>query len=271
MVSLYVPEQPLAVLSAHGFADQTSYMAPGNLVGSVRLEQAKEIHAWPFLKGVDVELAEKDAGSIVAFGDSITDGALSTRDANARWPDVLAARLRAEKKTKNLGVLNEGIGGNRVLHDTTGPSALARFDRDVIAQAGVKYVVLMEGINDIGHAQDPVQPYDVVSAEDLILGLQQMAARAHVRGIKAIGATLTPYVGAKYQSPAGEAMRIKVNQWIRTTPELDGVIDFDKMTRDPANPAAFLPAYDSGDHLHPKDEGYKAMGEGIDLKLFEGK
>ena len=269
-VSLYVPEQPMQVVSEHGFADQTSYSVSGNVAGAARLENAKEIFSWPFLKGVDVKISGK-AASVVVFGDSITDGALSTRDANARWPDVLARRLAAEKKTALMGVLNEGIGGNRVLHDTTGPNALARFDRDVIAQAGVKYVVLMESINDIGHAQDPVRPYDVVSAGDIITGLEQMATRAHTHGIRVIGATLTPYVGAKYQSPGGEVMRQAVNQWIRTSNQLDGVIDFDKVTQDPANPTVFLPTYDSGDHLHPKDAGYKAMGEAIDLKLFEQK
>ena len=269
-VSLYIPEQKIDVVSQHGFADQTSYQVVGNAVGAAKLEDAKEIFSWPFLKGIDVKIENKGA-SIVTFGDSITDGALSTRNANARWPDVLARRLAGEKKTAMLGVLNEGIGGNRVLHDTTGPSALARFDRDVIAQAGVQYVILMEGINDIGHAQDPVQPYDVVSTEELIGGLAQLAERAHLHGIKVIGATLTPYVGAKYQSEGGEAMREAVNQWIRTTNRLDGVVDFDKATQDPANPKAYLPANDSGDHLHPKDAGYKAMGEAIDLKLFGGK
>ena len=182
---------------------------------------------------------------------------------------MLARRLLAGKKTANLGVLNEGIGGNRILHDGYGPSALARFDRDVLAQAGVKYLIILESINDIGHAQDPHRPYDVVSADDLIAGLSQLATRAHTHGIKVFGATLTPYVGAKYSSPAGEAMRSAINQWIRATSQLDGVIDFDKVTRDPANPTVFLPADDSGDNLHPGDAGYKAMGDSIDLKLFK--
>ena len=185
-------------------------------------------------------------------------------------PTCSPARLAANKKTAKLGVLNQGIGGNRVLHDNTGPSALARFDRDVIAQTGVKYLVIMESINDIGHAADPdaAKRFDIITADDLIAGFTQMARRAHTHSIKVFGATLTPYVGAKYQSPEGEAMRQAVNQWIRTTKELDGVIDFDKVTTDPAHPGVFLPAYDSGDHLHPKDEGYKAMGDSIDLKLF---
>jgi lysophospholipase L1-like esterase len=266
-VSLYLPQQPLSVISVHGFADTTNYLCEGNQLSAATLTATKKIYSWNFLKGVDVQ-ADRDAGAIVAFGDSITDGAKSTRDANARWPDVLAARLAADKKTSHLGVLNQGIGGNRILHDGTGPSALARFDRDVIAQAGVKYLIILESINDIGHAADPKKPYDVVSADDLIAGFSQMARRAHTHGIKVIGATLTPYVSAGYQSPAGEAMRQAVNQWIRTTKELDGVIDFDKVTSDPAHPDVFLPADDSGDHLHPNDAGYKAMGNAIDLKLF---
>jgi lysophospholipase L1-like esterase len=266
-VSLFVPAQPIHQISQHSFADQTSYIADGNTVGAKTLTAPKEIFTWPFLKGIDVKTSGKTA-SIVTFGDSITDGAHSTRDANARWPDLLARRLQANKKTATLSVLNEGIGGNRILHDNTGPSALARFDRDVLAQAGVKYLVIMESINDIGHATDPTKPYDIVTAEDLIAGLSQLAARAHTHGIKVFGATLTPFVGAKYQSPAGEAMRQAINQWIRTNTQMDGVIDFDKVTTDPANAGAFLPADDSGDHLHPGDVGYKAMGESIDLKLF---
>jgi lysophospholipase L1-like esterase len=266
-VSFFVPAQAIPQVSVHNFADQTSYTVPGNVVSAKTLDSPKEITSWPFLKNVDVKVSGNSA-SIVTFGDSITDGAHSTPNTNARWPDVLAHRLQADKKTAALSVLNEGIGGNRVLHDTTGPSALARFDRDVIAQPGVKYLILMEAINDIGHATDPKDPYDVVTAADIIFGLGQLAERAHTHGIKVIGATLTPFVGAKYQSPEGQAMHEAVNQWIRTTPQLDGVIDFDKITQDPANPTVFLPADDSGDHLHPGDAGYKTMGESIDLKLF---
>jgi len=212
--------------------------------------------------------AEEKSGAIVAFGDSITDGSRSTKDTNQRWPDMLARRLQANKKTRGLGVLNEGIGGNRILQDVTGPSALARFDRDVLAQAGVKYVVILESINDIGHAQDPVKPYDVVSADDLIAGLTQLATRAHAHGIKVYGATLTPYVGAKYSSPAGEQMRQAINQWIRTTNVFDGFVDFDKATREAAKPEVFPGTADGGDHLHPSDAGMKAMGDAFDLDLF---
>ena len=266
-VSLFLPDQPVSQLTFHPFADQTNYLVPGNVVTAASLDTPQTFFTWDFLKGVDVT-ADNKAASIVTFGDSITDGAHSTRDANARWPDVLARRLQADKKTAHLGVLNQGIGGNRILHDTTGPSALARFDRDVIAQTGVKYLVIMESINDIGHATDPTKPYDVVTADDLIAGLTQLATRAHTHGIKVYGATLTPFVGAKYQSPAGEEMRQAINKWIRTTDQFDGVIDFDKVTTDPTHPGMFLILDDSGDHLHPGDAGYKAMGESIDLNLF---
>jgi lysophospholipase L1-like esterase len=266
-VSLFLPDQPVSQLTFHPFADQTNYLVPGNVVTAASLDTPQTFFTWDFLKGVDVT-ADNKAASIVTFGDSITDGAHSTRDANARWPDILARRLQADKKTAHLGVLNQGIGGNRVLHDTTGPSALARFDRDVLAQAGVKYLVIMESINDIGHATDPVKPYDVVTADDLTAGLTQLATRAHTHGIKVYGATLTPFVGAKYQSPAGEEMRQAINKWIRTTDQFDGVIDFDKVTTDPTHPGMFLILDDSGDHLHPGDAGYKAMGESIDINLF---
>jgi len=266
-ISLFLPAQPLSHISVHNSAYQTNYIAPGNLVGEKSLPDAKKFSNWFFLKAVDVQLPANDA-SIVAFGDSITDGTRSTPDQNNRWPDFLARRLQANKKTANLGVLNAGIGGNRVLHDNTGPSALARFDRDVISLAGVKYLIILESINDIGHAADPNKPYDIVTADDLIAGLSQLARRAHTHGIKIFGATLTPYLPAGYSSPAGEAMRSAVNEWVRTTKELDGYIDFDLATRDPAHPASFLPDNDCGDHLHPNDAGYKAMGDAIDLKLF---
>jgi lysophospholipase L1-like esterase len=266
-VSFFLAAQAIHQLSQHGGADQISYRTAGNVVGAKTLDSPSEVRSWVFLKGVDV-MAPAQGAAVVAFGDSITDGAFAAVNENARWPDELARRLVAEKKTAGIGVLNEGIGGNRILHDNTGPSALARFDRDVIAQAGVKYVIILEAINDIGHAYDSKRPYDVVSSDDLIAGYVQMAERAHMHGIKVYFATLTPYTGAGYMSPAGEEVRKALNQWIRTTSEGDGYIDFDKATADPAHPDTFLPAYDHGDHLHPSDPGYKAMGDAIDLKLF---
>lgn len=269
-VSLFIPAQPLRQISQHTFSGQTNYIASGDLVGQKQLEGARTFDSWYFLKGVDVLAGANDA-AIVTLGDSITDGAYSAQNGNARWPDVLAGRLQADKKTVGLGVLNEGIGGNRVLRDGYGPSALARFDRDVLAQAGVRYLIILESINDIGVGSNPTGPRDPVTADQLIAGLEQLVERAHIHGIKVYLATLTPYVGAQYQSPEGEKIRTAVNDWIRTDKSLDGVIDFDMATRDPANPSMFLPANDRGDHLHPGDVGYKAMGDAVDLKLFSGK
>jgi lysophospholipase L1-like esterase len=267
-VSLFIPAQTLTTVTQHGFANTTNYDAPGNQVNAKSLVDAKKNASWRYLKGVEIGTAT--GADIVCLGDSITDGSKSTKDANLRWPDLLAARLLANSLTVNLGVLNEGIGGNRILHDVTGPSAMARFERDVLGHPYGRYLVILEGINDIGHAADPdpAKRYDVVSADDLIAGYQYLVARAHAHGMKVIGATLTPYMGAKYASPQGEEIRTALNTWIRTTKELDGVIDFDKAARDPANPSMFLPAYDSGDDLHPNDAGMKAMADAIDLSLF---
>jgi lysophospholipase L1-like esterase len=267
VVSVYVPEQRIRNTTCHTFADSTNYVFKGDATAVVTFDNSSPIYAWCFVKGIDVKTDGK-AAAIVTFGDSITDGAQGTRDANGRWPDVLAARLLADKKTEDLGVLNEGIGGNRVLHDGYGPSALARFDRDVIAQSGVKYLIILEGINDIGRLKDPHEPGDNITADDLIFGLTQLVTRAHQHGIKVFGATLTPYLPTGYSSPQGEQVRQAYNQWIRTSGIFDGVIDFDKITQDPEHPETFLPDYDSGDHLHPKDAGYKAMGDAIDLSLI---
>ena len=267
IVSVYLPEQRIRNTTCHSFGDSTNYVLKGDATAAPTSDNSSPIYAWCFVKGIDVKAAP-NAAAIVAFGDSITDGALSTRDANRRWPDVLAARLQADKKTANLGVLNQGIGGNRVLHDGYGPSALARFDRDVIAQSGVKYLIILEGINDIGRLKNPHEQGDNITADDLIFGLSQLVTRAHQHGIKVFGATLTPYLPTGYSSPQGEQVRQAYNQWIRTSGIFDGVIDFDKITQDPAHPDQFLPDYDSGDHLHPKDAGYKAMGDAVDLSLF---
>jgi len=262
-ITTVLPAQDLHIFSVHTFGNANNFQAAGNQLTATNLDAPKITTAWFFLKSIDVQ-APADSASIAFFGDSITDGAKSTKGVNGRWPDILAKRLPASR-----GVLNLGIGGNRVLHDGTGESALGRFDRDVTDQAGVKYVVVMESINDIGHATDPKKPYDIVTADDLIAGFSQMARRAHTHGIKIYGATLTPFLPAGYSSPAGEAMREAVNHWIKTSKELDGFIDFDAVTHDPAHPESFLPAYDSGDHLHPSDAGYRAMGEAVELKLFK--
>jgi lysophospholipase L1-like esterase len=223
----------------------------------------KETGAWFLLARVEVAAAP-DARAVVAFGDSITDGARSTANANARWPDTLARRLAERRRGPPVAVLNAGISGNRVLGDGAGVSALARFDKDVLMQSGVTHVIVMEGINDIGVARANPSP----SADDLIAAHRQLIARAHARGLKIYGATLTPFEGAAYYTPEGEAKRQALNNWIRTSGEYDAVIDFDAVTRDPASPSKFAAFADSGDHLHPGDAGYKAMGDAVDLALF---
>jgi lysophospholipase L1-like esterase len=269
VVSIYLPEQQIRNTTCHTGGHSTNYVLRGNAAAAPTADNSSPITSWCFVKGIDVSTSAADhAAAIVTFGDSITDGAQSTYDMNRRWPDVLAGRLQADKKTAHLSVLNQGIGGNRVLHDGYGPSALARFDRDVIAQSGVKYLIILEGINDIGRLKNPHEPGDNITADDLIFGLSQLVTRAHQHGIKVFGATLTPYLPTGYSSPLGEQVRQAYNQWIRTSGVFDGVIDFDKITQDPAHPDQFLPDYDSGDHLHPKDTGYKAMGDAIDLSLF---
>jgi len=274
-VSIFVPNATTAA-GIHYSAQQTSYVAQGDLTDAESWSEFTPSTSWVFLTGVDM-LEPESASAVVAFGDSITDGARSTIDTNRRWPDVLADRLLARQRGSRIGVLNAGIGGNRILHDAAsnvrfGVNALARFDSDVLAQPGVKYVIVLEGINDLGHAGTSAPSSETVSAEDIIAGLKQMIERAHEKGLKIFGATLTPFEGTTftgYFTPEKEAKRKAVNVWIRTSKAFDGVIDFEKAVRDPAHPDRMLPSYDGGDHLHPGDEGYKAMGEAVDLALFK--
>jgi lysophospholipase L1-like esterase len=267
-ISIYLPLQQVSDVSVHSSAQQDNFIATGNHVRDASLAEPVVTPSWYFLKGVDVEPTNAHAGAVVAFGDSITDGALATQNANHRWPDYLATRLANNPATANLAVLDEGIGGNCVLIHCVGQNALARFDKDVLAQAGVKYVIVLESINDIGRLHGPNLPEYKLTAEDLEQGLAQLVARAHEHGIKVFGATLTPYKGAGYSTEKGEQIREAVNQWILTSGVFDGAVDFDKATRDPANPLMFAPQYDGGDHLHPKDAGYGAMADSIDLGLF---
>jgi lysophospholipase L1-like esterase len=267
VISFYLPSQVMRAETYHSFADQDNFIANGDVSNAQDLPDATKISSWFFLDGIDVQAVD-GSQAIVALGDSITDGALSTHNANLRWPDILAARLNADPILKNISVLNEGIGGNRVLNEVVGPSALSRVDRDVLSQSGVRTVIVLESINDIGRLAHLATPYDDITAAQLEMALKQIADDAHEHGIKVVGATLTPYGGAGYYSDKGEQVREAVNDWIRSSGTFDGVVDFDKVTQDPANPTHFNPAYDSGDHLHPKDAGYKAMADSIDLTLF---
>jgi lysophospholipase L1-like esterase len=274
-VSLFVPEAAVGA-GVHYSAQQTTYIGQGDLTASASIPQAATVESWVFLSDLDV-MAPERASTLAAFGDSITDGAHSTTDANHRWPNFLADRLLARSGSREIGVLDAGIGGNRILHDAVsnvrfGVNGLARFDRDVLAQPGIKYVIVLEGINDLGHPGTSAPKSETVSAEDIIAGLEQMAQRAHENGLKVFGATLTPFEGTTYPgyfTPEREVKRKAVNEWIRTGRAFDGFIDFDKAVRDPAHPDRMLPAYDSGDHLHPNDAGYKAMAGTIDLSLFK--
>jgi lysophospholipase L1-like esterase len=264
-IDVFVPDDTTgSPLTTHTGALQTSYLSePGNHVGKAQFPVARTVMNWYLLSRVEL-VAPASVGAVVTFGDSITDGTASTPDANHRWPNYLAARFGAASGGA-MGVLNLGIGGNRLLSDGLGISALARFDRDVAAQSGVTHVVLLEGINDIGWAGEEASP----TAADLIAAHQQMIARAHARGLKIFGGTLTPYVGARYQTDMGEAKRQEINKWIRTSGAYDGVIDFDGAVRDPKQPTKALPMYDPGDHLHFTDAGYQKMADAVDLNLFK--
>jgi lysophospholipase L1-like esterase len=262
-VSFYLPS-PSGPITEHQLGNATSYHAPGNVAANDTLETPSTLTSWEYLNGIDT-LASADTGAVITIGDSITDGAKSTIDTNQRWPDELARRLQADPKYRHLAVLNEAISGNKILLDGAGPNALARFDRDVIAQSGAKYLLILEGINDIGRLHTVP---DGVTAADLIFALNQMIVRAHAHGIAVIGCTLTPYHGAGYYTENGEAIRKAVNDWIRTSGAFDGFVDLEAAVRDPDHPDTFLPADDPGDHLHPNDAGYKVMGDAIDLKLF---
>ncbi|MGC2332571.1 MAG: SGNH/GDSL hydrolase family protein, partial [Candidatus Acidiferrales bacterium] len=270
-VSVYVPghvDDP----TDHLTGLHTTYISgPGNFAAASSIESAKTTESWYWLSGVDV-LAPAKTGVIVAFGDSITDGATSTPDTDRSWPSQLADRLVANKSTADWAIVNEGISGNRLLNGGMGVAALARYDRDVLSQPGVKWVIVMLGINDIGFSSLPgVDPSDAVTAQDLIAAQKQLIDRAHIRGIRVIGATLTPYVGAMYASEQGEAEREALNGWIRTSGAYDAVIDFDKVAADPANPKQILPSFNISDHLHPNDAGYKAMADSFDLSIFNSK
>ncbi len=287
-ISLFLP-QPTEAKTSHSMAKQTSYVSPetGDSTAAVKFPIAKEIHSWPFLTGVDVG-ASPDAAAIVAFGSSLTDGDGTTTDTNGRWPDVLAERLqKSAGRNAEISVLNEGIIGNRLLNDSPkvannpfgaalGQAGLARFERDVLAQAGVRYVIVGLGINDILFPAFPFTPSSQkVSADDIISGYRQLITRGHRKGILVIGTTNPPFEHSAFEglvtafyTPEREIVREKVNDWIRSSGEFDGVVDLDAVVRDPNHPTQLLPAYDSGDHLHPNNAGCRAEGNAFPLALF---
>ena len=262
------PEQQ----TGHPGSHAVSYLAPRAPLSAPDLPAAQRLEHWYFIAGVEVP-ASAGAAVVVAFGDSITDGHGSTTNGNDRWPDDLAARLQGNAATRGTAVLNEGIGGNRLLTDGLGPNALSRLDRDVLAQARVRYLIVLEGINDIGMLTRGATATEAQHEElvcRMIGAYGQIVLRAHAHGIKVIGATVLPFMDSDYYHPtaANERDRQVVNAWIRAPGHFDAVVDFDKLTADPAHPDHMRADYDSGDHLHPSPAGYRAMADAIPLELF---
>jgi lysophospholipase L1-like esterase len=269
-ISLYLPGD-VAIRTEHTFAMATSLVSPpGDFSARTDFTPARTTDR--VLLATDLEVAARGGSrAVVVLGDSVADGIGSTMDAHQRWPDHLARRLLADRRLPRTAVINQGIAGNRILHDWIGTRALARMDRDVLARPGVRYVIVFIGLNDFGIPAAFDRPAEEVSADDVIEGLQQIIARTRAAGLKVYGGTLKPMEGSRrrgYYSPASEAKRQAVNRWIRTSRAFDAVIDFDAVVRDPERPARLLPAYDSGDGSHPNDRGYKAIADAIDLALF---
>ncbi|WP_198670230.1 SGNH/GDSL hydrolase family protein [Dyella sp. C9] len=276
-ISLYLPEAT-PVTSLHILAQQTGYVSrPGDATAAAHYPTARKIDAWPFLTGVDV-LAVPAAFAVLAFGDSTVDGDGSTADANHRWPDALAKRLQASGR--NVAVLNAGLIGNRLLYGSPGvppfgkalgEAGVDRFSRDVIGQPGVKVVILRIGGNDIGFSHGVAKPAESVNAAALIAGYRRLTALAHQHGLRVLGTTIPPFEGTTlpgYWTPAKEVTRRQVNDWLRQSRDFDGMVDFDTIVRDPAHPSRLLPAFDSGDHLHPNDAGYRAEAAAIPLEII---
>ncbi len=271
-ISIYLPGDLPANFGITGrYARQINYVSPpGDFASSAVMPVGSITGDWFFVSGVDV-LVAPETGGIVAVGDSLTDANISTLDAHCRWPDQLARRLQARRGGRPMGVMNQGLGGNRILHDIRGDSGLRRFDRDVIAQPGVTHVIVMLGTNDLRNRW--AKPEEEVNADQMIAGLKQLAVRAQTAGLKIFGATLTPFENETFLpgawTPEREKTRQAVNEWIREGGAFDAIVDFDRALRDPEHPTSMLPSYDCDDHLHPSDLGYNKMGDAIDLSLFE--
>jgi lysophospholipase L1-like esterase len=270
-ISIHYADPP-AQQTSHPGSRTTSYLVHGDHTGDADLAGAKTCDHWYQISGLDV-VAPGRAFAIVTLGDSITDGRGSTTNGNDRWPDLLAARLLASAKVRPVAVVNAGIGGNRLLDDGLGPNALSRFDRDVLGISGVRALIVLEGINDLGSFTRlaPATPAEHTAMANRVIGaLRQIAARARAHGIKAIGATVLPDGGSDYYHPdaANEADRQAVNAWIRAKGHFDAVADFDAALRDPGQPDRLRPDCDSGDHLHPSPAGYRAMAEAIPVAIF---
>jgi lysophospholipase L1-like esterase len=278
-ISIYLPEET-GLCTCHLTGLQTTYVSDAGDFTSQTFEAKQKIQARAFLSGVEV-FAPRKASAVAVLGDSISDGIGSTADANRRWPDLLAARLAARDERKMAwGIVNLGISGNRLLTDGAGESALARFDRDVLALPGVDYVIVFLGVNDLGmsfgNPTGPMadffksfRPTTPATADAMITGYRQLIDRAHAKGLKVFGATIAPYEGAMYYSAEGEAVRQAINTWIRNGKAFDAVLDFDTAFRDPAHPAQMAEALHSGDHLHGSDAGYQKVAASIDLSLFK--
>ncbi|HTV24109.1 MAG TPA: SGNH/GDSL hydrolase family protein [Polyangiaceae bacterium] len=267
-VTVALDDAPPQSITGHPGSRTTSFFQPGADVAAGDLSSGTSVDHWYFLSQVDV-WTDAEARAVVTLGDSITDGRGSTTNQNDRWPNNLARRLLANPATARVSVLNQGIGGNRILRDGLGPNMLARFDRDVLAIPQVRWLIVLAGINDLGTAKGAREAGEPgATAADLIAAYRQMIVRARAHGISVYGATILPFEGFSYFSPRGEADRQAINQWMRGSGELDGVIDFDAVGRDPNAPSRLSAALDGGDHLHPSAAGYRIMADAIDLRLF---
>jgi lysophospholipase L1-like esterase len=265
-VSVHLPYETSAA-SNHRLGLHTMYVTPGNTTAATTLPESTKMTAYMWLSSVDV-LAPANAFAIVALGDSITDSQGASVDSDHAWPAGLARRLGTNKATRHLGVVNQGIQGNQVLKDGAGVSALARFERDVLSRAGVKWVILLEGVNDI-NVQGSSDGPGALTAEDLIWGYRQIIERAHIAGLRVMGATVMPEEGVRLANERTEGIRQTVNRWIRAKGNFDAVVDFDAAVRDPQHPGKLRTEFNSGDNIHLSDAGYQALADAFDLKLFQ--